>query len=833
MRYGHDAPTELARTEDYPHLYRSMLTHPEVDLKELALKITVDGALGKEVAEQLLRKDSGLTAGLAEHLMVLLGSLRLEGVPRIVEPIPSASTAVILSPTHAFRPVARPLPPALLLPESRLEPEAIPGQLEFTSQFFAAAPKVEIVEPKHLVLLRRFLKNPKAVWTGTAQAQALVHVLQRRTSLLCVLRTGGGKSVLFASMPYIETGVTLVIYPLRALFLDQCIDSERRDPHRPFIRWTAKLEVRSGIVVAMIEQLTSPAFIYWCTTMKARRLLNRIVLDECHVIITASDYRPVMLGLRGLVQQEIPIICVSATVPPIMEQALCLSVGTPSWKVVRESTQRRNLHLRLAEYLSPTLALEALVAHVKLFQQRLQPGEGILILCRTYYDVNKVAEATSSAKYTSHMSEDEKDSVAEAWLSGSISTVVSTSALGTGVHHQACRYVIHYLMGYGFVPYGQEGGRAGRDDKDCLALMLYSRPYPDGNPVDVSGYEALKEMLDGDKCMRFYMSRYLDGEALQITCSSSGYAECGRCVEAMRRANLRAGTTLDSTDAPDTTRHVFKTVQLLNDLPDFASHDDIPIVPFRSPPRPAAPDIALPAEVLAVHAETAQEALDVAAYAARNPAPVGTPIQRDAESSRRRELASIQSEAAAELGFVPYTFPNLLAIKDIADNLCIACLVEKRRAVGHTFRRCPALDAQRSHYSLSVYPIDGVQYIDCKSRMRQDQPLPTDRTICVYCLWPTNSMHKHGYGIPPKSCVAGDIILPACWLVLHSPSAGPAAREAFVELKAKRQPHDFFAWLTKSHRELTWMGHRGRIFNMQRLYMWLVLTYNNLKVADS
>jgi hypothetical protein len=100
-------------------------------------------------------------------------------------------------------------------------PSAAPVQTG-TSLTLGPAPTSRVlVGPRHLLALRRHVEDESAVWTSEAQAQAFVQVLARQTLLLVVLPTGGGKSALYGALKYMESGITIMVYPLRALMNDQ------------------------------------------------------------------------------------------------------------------------------------------------------------------------------------------------------------------------------------------------------------------------------------------------------------------------------------------------------------------------------------------------------------------------------------------------------------------------------------------------------------------------------------------------------------------------------------------------------------------------------------
>jgi superfamily II helicase len=76
------------------------------------------------------------------------------------------------------------------------------------------------VEPATYLALKRFLKSPSAGFKTATQALCVQRVLQRNSNLLCIMPTGGGKSLLFMLPAYMEEKVTIVVVPLVALLED-------------------------------------------------------------------------------------------------------------------------------------------------------------------------------------------------------------------------------------------------------------------------------------------------------------------------------------------------------------------------------------------------------------------------------------------------------------------------------------------------------------------------------------------------------------------------------------------------------------------------------------
>ncbi|KAF8600808.1 hypothetical protein BDV93DRAFT_393589, partial [Ceratobasidium sp. AG-I] len=161
-----------------------------------------------------------------------------------------------------------------------------------------------------------------ATFSSPGQGKALVRTLLRQNSLLVVLPTGGGKSLLFASMPLIEAGITVVVFPLRALALDQM--ESARAKGIPMVEWEPRLQAPNPSIVSVcVEKAGMNArFIEWAYEEAGNRNLNRIVLEEVHLALLSKDYRQSVNHLDRLLDLAVPILAITATGPPALEGQL-------------------------------------------------------------------------------------------------------------------------------------------------------------------------------------------------------------------------------------------------------------------------------------------------------------------------------------------------------------------------------------------------------------------------------------------------------------------------------------------------------------------------------
>jgi ATP-dependent DNA helicase RecQ len=106
-------------------------------------------------------------------------------------------------------------------------------------------------------------------------------------------------------------------------------------------------------------------------------------------------------------------------------------------------------------------------------------GSGIIYV-RNRRQTREIAEfltkqGISSTWYHAGLDPKEREKRQQAWMKETKQVMVATNAFGMGIDKPNVRFVIHIDLPDSVEAYFQEAGRAGRDEKDAFAVMLYEQ----------------------------------------------------------------------------------------------------------------------------------------------------------------------------------------------------------------------------------------------------------------------------------------------------------------------------------------------------------------------
>ncbi|MEZ2230415.1 RecQ family ATP-dependent DNA helicase [Microcoleus sp.] len=349
-------------------------------------------------------------------------------------------------------------------------------------------------------LLQRALNNTQADFRE-GQWEAIASLIEERSKLLVVERTGWGKSLVY----FLATGLlrdrgagpTILISPLLALMRNQIVAAERIGIKAATINssntdeWQlVKNQLLAGQVDVLLispERLANEDFTN-TILLPISQKIGLFVVDEAHCISDwghdfRPDYRRIVRILQSL-PQNIPVLATTATannrvVNDIVEQ-LSANLRVIRGKLIRESLQLQNI------------ALGSSAARMAWLAEQLPklPGSGI-IYTLTVKDAERVAdwlteqginakayhsrknnEKNNSDRENSENKDSDREALEDKLLNNEIKVLVATVALGMGFDKPDLGFVIHYQRPGSVVHYYQQVGRAGRAVEQAYGILL-------------------------------------------------------------------------------------------------------------------------------------------------------------------------------------------------------------------------------------------------------------------------------------------------------------------------------------------------------------------------
>ncbi len=320
------------------------------------------------------------------------------------------------------------------------------------------------------------------------QRQAIERLLEYGR-LLLVAPTGGGKSLIYQLPASLLPGTTLVVSPLISLMQDQVRAlSERGVPATFFASTLDATEMRRRMArlaagafrLAYVapERLVYPGF---------RGLLRAIecpfvAVDEAHCISEwGHDFRPEYLEL-GALRETLPgarVLACTATATPVVRDEILARLGLdPDTPQIVHGFARPNLALRATEV--ETSRARARQVDGLLAEVLGDPGQrrGTAIV---YSPTRKLAEGECARlqvrgwraeTYHAGLDGPRRQRVQQAFANGETEIVVATNAFGMGIDRPDVRAVVHLAPPGSIEAYYQEVGRAGRDGRDAVGLLL-------------------------------------------------------------------------------------------------------------------------------------------------------------------------------------------------------------------------------------------------------------------------------------------------------------------------------------------------------------------------
>jgi len=311
-------------------------------------------------------------------------------------------------------------------------------------------------------------------------------------------------------------GTAIIVSPLIALMKNQ-VDALRGISSQDGIAHVlnsslTKAEIRqvkeditnevTKLLYVAPESLTKEENVEFLRTVQ----ISFMAVDEAHCISEwGHDFRPEYRNLKsiiGKIGDNIPIIGLTATATPKVQEDILKNLGMPDATTFKASFNRPNLYY---EVRPKTKNVDAdIIRFVKQNQ-----GKSGIVYCLSRKRVEELAQVlqvngVNAVPYHAGLDPKKRAKHQDMFLMEDCEVVVATIAFGMGIDKPDVRFVIHHDIPKSIESYYQETGRAGRDGGEghCLAFYSYKdieklEKFMSGKPVAEQeiGHALLQEVV--------------------------------------------------------------------------------------------------------------------------------------------------------------------------------------------------------------------------------------------------------------------------------------------------------------------------------------------------
>lgn len=415
------------------------------------------------------------------------------------------------------------------------------------------------------------------------QQEEIITSLLDGKDTFVIMPTGGGKSLCYQLPALVSEGTAIIISPLIALMKNQ-VDALRNFGNEEGIAHflnssltkaeitKVKKDITEGktkLLYVAPESLTKEDNVAFFNEIK----ISFFAIDEAHCISEwGHDFRPEYRRLRPIIEQigKVPIIALTATATPKVQQDIQKNLGMTGANVFKSSFNRSNLYYEVRPKVN---VIKEIIKYVK-----SQHGKSGIIYCLSRKKVEELAETLrvngiKALPYHAGLEAKERAKTQDMFLMEDIDVIVATIAFGMGIDKPDVRFVIHHDIPKSLEGYYQETGRGGRDggEGNCITFYSYDdiaklEKFMKGKPVAEQeiGKQLLLETVsyaETSSCRRKFLLHYFGEKFDETGCGGM----CDNCRNPKQKFEGMDDIAL-GIEAVTDAKERFKTKDIINIL---------------------------------------------------------------------------------------------------------------------------------------------------------------------------------------------------------------------------------------------------------------------------
>ena len=315
----------------------------------------------------------------------------------------------------------------------------------------------------------------------TGQKEIINDIIKGR-DVLAVLPTGGGKSICYLLPGYIFEKPVVIVSPLLSLMEDQVqqlklMGEKRVIALNSYLSFKEKKHALRTLhtyryIYVSPEILQSEDVQFALQKMNVRLF----VIDEAHCISQwGHEFRTDYLKLK-LIKDHLgnpACLALTATASLEVQNDIITQLNLKNVKRHIYSIDRKNIAMMIRKMKSIDDKVEKVKEYVKTLK-----GPGIIYFSSREWtermvDFLRLSGINNVACYHGGLPTEERIAIQQQFINDELEVICATNAFGMGINKANIRYVIHFHYPKNIEAYIQEIGRAGRDGKDSIAILLY------------------------------------------------------------------------------------------------------------------------------------------------------------------------------------------------------------------------------------------------------------------------------------------------------------------------------------------------------------------------
>ena len=310
--------------------------------------------------------------------------------------------------------------------------------------------------------------------------QEIINDIIQGKDTIALLPTGGGKSICFQIPSLMQEGICIVISPLISLMKDQVENIKNRGIKA--IAITSEMRYRE-IDIALTNCIFGGyKFLYLSPEKLQNELVkskisemnvNLIAVDEAHCISEwGHNFRPAYRNISQLrlIHPSVPVLALTATAISEVVTDIQNNLNFKNHNLIQSSFTRENISYIVIKEEDKKKKLVSIlnkingsaIVYVKSRKECMNTSKLL--------NDNKI----SSNFYHAGVTMEERNKRQTSWKNSKTKVMVATNAFGMGIDKSDVRIVIHTHIPSTTESYFQETGRAGRDEREAYAVLLYN-----------------------------------------------------------------------------------------------------------------------------------------------------------------------------------------------------------------------------------------------------------------------------------------------------------------------------------------------------------------------